>query len=281
MGSAREWMPRMHEAGVVAARGFPEWQTLEPRKGEWHWEKADAFVQAAGENHLEITALLMGTVPGSSEKPHTFPMSDLEAWSGFVGQSVARYKDRIHRWEIWNEGNGGFNGGHHTSADYGRLAAAAYSAAKQADPAAQVGLTTASFDPAYLHEAILVQKAAGTPGQFDYLCIHPYELADGIGRPNGEVPFLWMTHLCCETCCNKVRRINRTPTFGSPKSGGMSRIARTNPWRNAKPGHLGEAVCHGVGARHSTRPVVRGAGPAGRGAGFRIAQARRRAARVL
>jgi polysaccharide biosynthesis protein PslG len=137
----------------------------------------------------------MGTVPGTNGKPHTFPMSDLEGWSGFVGQSVARYKERIHWWEIWNEGNGGFNGGHHTSADYGRLAAAAYSAAKQADPAAQVGLTTASFDPAYLREAILAQKTAGTPGQFDYLCIHPYELADGIGRPNGEVPFLWMTHL--------------------------------------------------------------------------------------
>lgn len=195
MGSAGEWMPRLHEVGVVTARAFPEWPSVEPRQGEWQWDRADALLRAATENHFEVTAVMMGTVPWSGEKPHTFPMSDLPAWSDFIGQSVARYKDRIHRWEVWNEGNGGFNGGHHTSADYGRLAAATYTAVKKADPSAQVGLTTASFDPAYLERAILAQKEAGTPGQFDYLCIHPYELADGIGHPNGEIPYLWMTHL--------------------------------------------------------------------------------------
>ncbi|MEI9895399.1 MAG: endo-1,4-beta-xylanase [Chthoniobacter sp.] len=195
MKGAGEWMPRLREAGAVTARAFPEWPTIEPRQGQWDWTKADALVKSATDNHFEITACMMGKVPWSAEKSHTFPMSDLDAWSGFIGQAVARYKDRIHYWEVWNEGNGGFNDGHHTSVDYGRLAAAAYTAAKNADPAAQVGLTTASFDPAYLHHAILAQNAAGTPGQFDYLCVHPYELADGVGRPNGEIPYLWMTHL--------------------------------------------------------------------------------------
>ena len=195
MGSAREWMPRLHEAGAVTARAFPEWPVIEPREGAWNWEKADALVHAATENHIEITACMMGTVPWSGEKPHTFPMSSLEAWSRFIGQSVARYKDHIHYWEIWNEGNGGFNGGNHTAADYGRLAAAACAAAIKVDPSAQIGLTTASFDPPYLRQAILAQKDAGTPGHFDFLCVHPYELADGIGHPNGEIPYLWMTYL--------------------------------------------------------------------------------------
>ncbi|WP_131989844.1 endo-1,4-beta-xylanase [Chthoniobacter flavus] len=195
MGSAGEWMPRLHEIGIGTGRAFPEWPSIEPRQGEWHWDRADALVHAATANHFEVTAVMMGKVPWSSEKGHTFPMSDLAGWSEFFGQCVARYKDRIHYWEVWNEGNGGFNDGHHTAADYGRLAAAAYAAAKKADPTTQVGLTTASFDPAYLEHAILAQKEAGTPGQFDYLCIHPYELADGIGRPNGEIPYLWMTHL--------------------------------------------------------------------------------------
>lgn len=198
MSGATEWMPRLHDAGATTTRAFPEWPTIEPHPGEWHWEKADALVQAATDNHFEITACMMGTVPWSKEKSHTFPMSDLAAWSDFIGQSVTRYKDRIHYWEVWNEGNGGFNGGHHTSADYGRLAAATYTAAKKADPAAQVGLTTASFDPAYLERAILAQKAAGTPEPFDYLCVHPYEIADGIGRPQGEIPYLWMSHLLRE-----------------------------------------------------------------------------------
>lgn len=185
----------MREVGISTARGFPEWRAIEPRQGEWHWERADALLQAAADNHFEVTPLVLGSIPWGGEKGSTFPMSDLPAWSNFIGQCVARYKDRIHRWEVWNEGNGGFNGGHHTSADYGRLAAATYAAAKKVDPSTQVGLTTASFDPAYLEHAILAQKEAGTPGQFDYLCIHPYELADGIGRPNGEIPYLWMTHL--------------------------------------------------------------------------------------
>jgi hypothetical protein len=192
MSNVGEWMPRLREAGVTSARLFPEWRGLEPRSGQWNWSRADALVQAAAKNNLRITACLMGSVPWSNEKGHTFPMSDLGAWSNFVAQSVARYKESIHHWEIWNEGNGGFNDGHHTTADYAKLAAAAYAAAKKSDPTAQVGLTTASFDPAYLYQAILAQKESGMPSSFDYLCIHPYEIADGVGHPGGEVPYLWM-----------------------------------------------------------------------------------------
>ncbi len=195
MGSVREWMPRMRDLGITSARMFPEWGSIEPHKGECKWDTADALVRAADDHQFQITGLLMGSVPWSGDTPHTFPMADLEAWSAFVEQSVARYKDRILCWEVWNEGNGGFNGGHHTAADYGRLAAVAYSAVKKANPAAQAGLSTASFDPDYLRNAILAQKAAGTPASFDYLCIHPYEIADGVNRPDGEVPYLWMTHL--------------------------------------------------------------------------------------
>jgi hypothetical protein len=188
-------MPRLREADATTARMFPEWRSVEPRQGEWHWDRADALVRSAASNNLEITACLMGCVPWSNEKSHAFPMTDLEAWSKFVGESVARYKGSIHHWEIWNEGNGGFNDGHHTTADYARLVSAAYAAAKKSDPAARVGVTTASFDPAYLEQAILAQKQAGTPAQFDYLCVHPYEIADDVGRADGEIPYLWMSHL--------------------------------------------------------------------------------------
>jgi len=194
MSNVREWMPRLHDAGGTSARLFPEWRGLEPRSGQWNWSRADALVQTAEKNQLRINAILMGSVPWSSEKAHTFPMSDLNAWSNFVAQSVAHYKESIHYWEVWNEGNGGFNDGRHTAMDYAKLAAAAYAAAKNSDPTAQVGLTTASFDPAYLYHAIVAQKQSGTPA-FDYLCIHPYEIADGIGYPDGEVPYLWMTSL--------------------------------------------------------------------------------------
>src|SRR5262249_3646689 len=56
----------------------------------------------------------------------------------------------------------------------------------------QVGLTVASFDPAYLHQAILALNKQGSAGAFDYLCIHPYEIADGLAEPDGEISYLWM-----------------------------------------------------------------------------------------
>jgi polysaccharide biosynthesis protein PslG len=58
-----------------------------------------------------------------------------------------------------------------------------------------VGLTVASFDAPYLNQAILALAKAGRPNSFDFLCIHPYEIADGLAAPDGEVPFLWMTRL--------------------------------------------------------------------------------------
>ncbi len=193
-----EWMPRMKEAGARMVRLFPEWNGVEPRRGEWRWDRVDAVTRAASASGLRINGILMGSVPWSSDKPHTFPMSDLAAWSEYVAQTVAHCRGSIRHWEVWNEGNGGFNSGKHTTADYATLAASAYAGAKKADLLVQIGMTTASFDPAYLGRAIAAQKTASGAAQFDFLCVHPYELADGVGEPDGDVPFLWMSHLLRE-----------------------------------------------------------------------------------
>ncbi len=196
-GSTRnvaEWFPKMSAAGVTTVRLFPEWRDFEPTKGTWKWERADALVDAAAKNKIEINAILMGSSPGD-KKVHAFPMDDLEGWSNYVSTVVGRYKKRIHCWEVWNEGNGGFNDGKHTTTDYAKLAIATYAAAKKADPHAKVGLTVASFDAPYLNQAILAMAKEGKPNRFDYLCIHPYEIADHLGEVDGEIPFLWMTRL--------------------------------------------------------------------------------------
>jgi hypothetical protein len=185
----------MSAAGATSVRLFPEWRSIEPKQGEWKWEQADALVAAAAANKIEINAVLMGSVPWSQSKIHAFPMDDLPAWQKFVGASVERYKGKIRYWEVWNEGNGGFNDDKHTTADYARLAVATYEAAKKANPDAQVGLTVASYDPAYLQQVIPAINKEGRPNSFDYLCLHPYEIADGLADPDGEIPFLWMSRL--------------------------------------------------------------------------------------
>jgi len=189
-----DWVPKIAEAGVATVRLFPEWREIEPLKGVWKWERTDALVKTAAENKVEINAILMGSAPGE-QKTHAFPTASLTDWSNYVATVVSRYKGRIRYWEVWNEGNGGFNDGHHTTADYAKLAVSTYEAAKHADPNAKVGLTVASFDAPYLSHAIQAMVQEGKPNSFDFLCIHPYEIADGLADADGEIPFLWMSRL--------------------------------------------------------------------------------------
>ncbi|HZZ72079.1 MAG TPA: hypothetical protein VFE24_07480 [Pirellulales bacterium] len=189
----QQWFPKMAAAGITSVRLFPEWRGIETATGVWNWSASDLLVKSAADNHLEINAILMGSPPGT-KSVHAFPMQNLEDWSSYVSKSVERYHRQIRDWEVWNEGNGGFNDGHNSTADYAKLAAATYTAAKQADPQAQVGMTVASFDPAYLDQAILAMAKAGKANHFDFLCVHPYEIADGLAEADGEIPFLWMGH---------------------------------------------------------------------------------------
>jgi len=188
-----EWFPKMSAVGVRTVRLFPEWSGFQLAPETWDWTSCDAMVKSAAENRIEINAILMGKAAWKPGGIHAFPMQTLPEWSAWVGGTVAHYKDQIRYWEVWNEGNAGFNDGHHTTADYAKLDIETYTAAKKADPLAQVGLTVASFDAPYLERAIRAQADAGQPDSFDYLCIHPYEVADEIAHPNGEIPYLWMT----------------------------------------------------------------------------------------
>lgn len=189
-----EWFPKMAEVGITTVRLFPEWRTFEPKKGTWKWDDGDKLVKSAADNKLEINAILMGSAHGA-KGGHTFPVDNLDDWSSYVSAVVGRYHKHVHYWEVWNEGNGGFNDGKHTTTDYAKLAISTYAAAKKADPNAQVGLSVASFDAPYLNQTALAMAKLGKPNSFDFLCVHPYEIADGINEPDGEVPFLWMTRL--------------------------------------------------------------------------------------
>jgi hypothetical protein len=182
-----EWFPKMSAIGVRTVRLWPEWGGTQPAPDSWRWDATDALLKTAADNKIEINAVLMGVPAWSKCRVHAFPMKNLPEWATFVSTTVEHYKDKVHYWEIWNEGNGGFNDDHSTTGDYARLAAEAYAAAKKSDPKAKVGLTVASFDAPYLREAIRAQ-----PDSFDFLCIHPYEIADGVGEVDGEIPYLWM-----------------------------------------------------------------------------------------
>jgi len=190
-----EWMPKMSEAGVRWARMFLEWSGIEKPKGTFHFEGADKLVAAAEANNVEISGLVFGNAPWAKGGFHAFPMNNLEDWTEYARTIADHYKGRIHYWEVWNEGNGGFNDGHNVTADYAKMLAAAYAGVKKGDPEAKVGIDVASFDAAYIGQVIRDLATAGMPGSFDYLCIHPYETFGLIGDVDGEVPYLWMMRM--------------------------------------------------------------------------------------
>jgi hypothetical protein len=197
-GNYAEWLPRVSAIGVRSARIFPGWGSIEPKPGDWQWGSTDEMLKAAAANQVELTPCLMDGPGWLKDKVHALPMKHLDEWAQFIEQTVGHCKGQIHHWEVWNEVNGSFNANHDPVAAYAKLTTATYAAAKKADRDAQVGLSVASFDPAYLNQAIKAMADQGKPDSFDYLCIHPYEIADRLSEPDGEVPYLWMTHMTRE-----------------------------------------------------------------------------------
>ena len=192
LGNVGEWFGPVGGAGVTSVRGFPEWRGVESPAGAWKWDRADELVKEAARRHIQINGILMGSAPGAADGPHAFPMNQLDGWGRFVEQSVGRYRQSITHWEVWNEPNGGFNDAKHATADYARLAAATLAAARKGSPAAKVGLSVASFDPAYLDHAIRAMRKDTAAERFDFLAVHPYELADALADPDGEIAYLSM-----------------------------------------------------------------------------------------
>lgn len=189
-----DWFPKMSAAGITWARMLPPWGAFEPARGDWNFEKGDMLFKTADGSHIHISADLLFSAPWVA-KARAFPMKNLDDWGSFVSKVVDRYKDRTQYWEVWNEGNGGFNANHNTTADYAALVSDSYAAARKIDPNARVGISVASFDLPYIEQTIRAQARAGHAGSFDFLCIHPYETVGGFSNANGEIAFLWMTRL--------------------------------------------------------------------------------------
>ncbi|MCI0735335.1 MAG: endo-1,4-beta-xylanase [Beijerinckiaceae bacterium] len=187
-GAYPRFNPLLREAGVSWLRGFPGWNGIQPKQGQWNWTRADALVANARANNIHIAGMFVVLPAWASAdgKPFTFPIKDMQYWRDFVSAVVTRYHNEIKYWEIWNEFDGGFavNG---TPKIYADLVRDAYDAAKSIDPTAMIGMNVANFDVGFLDRAI----KAGAADHFNFVTVHPYEILAGV-RDYGEVYFLSM-----------------------------------------------------------------------------------------
>lgn len=169
-------------AGVQYVRESFDWHQVEPaRRGYFEWAKTDQAVAVARAHQLEIlgrlqyTPLWATSAPSSvtGNKRYVYPPRQVADFAAYAREVVARYKDRIHVWQIWNEQNlAAMWQPSPNAAQYAELLKAAYAAIKTEDPTATVvlgGLSTGP-DQGFLRGL----RDAGAWGSFDVLAIHSF-----------------------------------------------------------------------------------------------------------
>lgn len=177
-----EDFPLLALAGVDHIRMDINWDIVENEKGKYDWTVPDCYAAAAKKHNLRLVPILVSVPLWNNVKSAAGAKSewskiycapdDLAPWTDFVAAMVARYKDGIREWEIWNEpnhGSGGFwRGDVKRMCELIRLGSAA---AKRSDPTCSVlAPGMAQTDPAYLRK----MGAEGALSSFDMLSYHPY-----------------------------------------------------------------------------------------------------------
>jgi len=171
------WIPQMEAIGLHSYRTpHTDWGAVESAEGKWSWETLDQQMDYLTEHGMNFGGTLIGNPRwNTKDRPGSLPVNNIEGWSAYVSAVVQHSKGRIKRWEVWNEPPN-FTGKDQTPADYAKIVANAYDAAKSADPSCMVGLAAKSAHINYLEQVI----RAGAKDHFDFITLHPYEVLNGI-----------------------------------------------------------------------------------------------------
>ena len=186
--SNMRWIPQMVAIGVTSHRTCnTSWGAVEPAEGKWTFDELDRQMSYLEEQKVAFGGIFAGNPKwNTKDKRGTLPVNNLPGWSKYCSEEVKHAKGRIKYWEVWNEPPNG-TGKDQTAADYAKIVIAAYDAAKAADPTCKVGMAAQSVNLNYLDQAI----KAGAKGHFDYITLHPYEVAGfPIRHPGAEMVYL-------------------------------------------------------------------------------------------
>jgi hypothetical protein len=99
----------MGELGLGWAReSFPiDWNAVEPKQDEWHWEAFDAKVTEAHAQGVEVLPMLGYTAAWAATVDGGFgPAANVADWEDYVEHVVARYSRppySLRFYQVWNE----------------------------------------------------------------------------------------------------------------------------------------------------------------------------------
>ena len=101
-GDYPKFNPMLKAAGVRWLRFFPEWQSIQPRRGTWNWGSSDDLVLNARANGIQMTGCLGYFAPWASADGGTRqgPIKNIQYWRDFVRATTSRYKNDIRHWEV-------------------------------------------------------------------------------------------------------------------------------------------------------------------------------------
>jgi large repetitive protein len=191
---AAEQARLMEGAWIRQAREGFDWNRVEPRKG-WHdWAPFDQAVELARAHNVSLVGVLGYSAAWASSAPSGAPAPDRQFYpprsnadfAAYARAVVARYKDRVKVWEVWNEPNlATFWKPAPNAGAYAALLKSAYAAIKAEDPSATVlvgGLAAA--DLPYIKGL----HSSGAWAAFDGLAIHTYVA----GQPESSMIPTWL-----------------------------------------------------------------------------------------
>ncbi len=161
------WAPAISETGIHWCRGFYQ---AEP----------DRVLAISEKNGYRMSGILAWSPKGEK---FSFPSNHIPEWKAWITELLKKTQGRVRYWEVWNEPPNFSES--KSPADYAKIVAAAYQAAKEVDPKLQIGLAAQSVNLNFLALAL----DAGAAGNFDYVTVHPYEVMDWVEH-GGEAQYM-------------------------------------------------------------------------------------------
>lgn len=169
----RQELDIIKELGIGFVRFDFDWAMIEPRRGEFHFERYDELIDAARQRGVEILPILCGLF---NKRRISAPYKHMDEFLAYVRACVERYKGRIRYWEIMNEVNHpSFWGDKPDGAKYADLLARTSRLIREIDPSAVIVYSGMAGIPLKFLETSFKNGAAEN---YDVMNIHPYSWED-------------------------------------------------------------------------------------------------------
>ncbi len=183
--TARRDLDLIRDMGFTWVKQSFSWRDIEGNgKGHFNWSLADAVVRRANNRGLKLLARVdrqpFWAQPAGSQPLENAPPANVQDFADFCYALAARYRGRIHAYQVWNEPNLSreWGGQPPDPAAYVELLQVCYIAIKRADPDALVisaGMApTGTWTDQIMPDEMFVERMyeVGAAPYFDLLGVH-------------------------------------------------------------------------------------------------------------